>query len=373
MTSNEKQKEQVTWRLTEEEFYKKADEYISAEFEKVKKNAEEGKYIGECEKQIICSLGKVRSAEQNGNSLSFIRKLKAETMCHDTTNWSNSRFYNSDHDSVIFRILINRIFDVQCICTCYVCGVKNQLTEQMIKDIVFINSDLFDFEYWDDHHVEIINGIVRRGNKYNCVKDLENLAISKDVSDRFKQNIHNLLTEAAQNSSIEKKIYSLETQIKSVSETIKNSEIGLSIYKSLHIETGKDKRYYNGIVNEFVQSLENEISDFDNKFWTDLQKTSFALYRSYKMDSLEELKDFVFSGISDQINNRINRLDIRLEKLNEDLEKLKKDKNKDFRKIILTERLDWRSINIYQTLTPEFKEQYKDLFKYCFEAATKDN
>ena len=88
---------------------------------------------------------------------------------------------------------------------------------------------------------------------------------------------------------------------------------------------------------------------------------------------MDELEEFVCK-MDEKISNRISSLDNRLKRMAEELEDIKNSKDKDFRKIILTERLDWRSINIYQTtLSSEFKEQYKVLFKYYFEAADKDD
>lgn len=357
----------VTWRLTEAEFYRKVDEWILVEFEKLKCNADSGAYIGECEKQINTSISKIKAAENDNQPLSEIRKLKVIALCHDITFWSNfSRSYN-DPDEVIFRILINRIFDVQHVCLSYICGVKNQLNEQMIKDIIFINSDLFDFTYWDDYHVDLINSIIVKGGKYNCINDLENLvSTSKRISPVLRKNIQKWLNNTDNDKEVARKIASAKRRIGSTEEKIETVKKELSLFKSFSIENNKDKSYYVEKIKEFVNLLEKEVPEFNDKFWNTINRKIYLFNRSRKKESEEDLRKFVLYDIEDLLRDKIDKLNEQIEKSNILIDKLSGNKN-DLRKFILTERLDWKNIHFYQSLSLSFKKQYEILFKQSFE------
>lgn len=199
MMTTENTKE-ATWRCSKADFLRKVDEFIKSEFPKIQEFYKTLKCLDKgIGKELTSIFAKLRSDEPFTKDQ--IRNLKLQAIMKDSkTYWSEwSREYH-EPEELIFRILINNYFnEVSSICYSYMCMVENQLNEKLIEDIIFLNSDLFDFNYWDDFHVDIVTKIIIKGNKYNCVNDLKALLKSDNIrfnaSPKLRTNISKLLDD----------------------------------------------------------------------------------------------------------------------------------------------------------------------------------
>lgn len=184
----------ATWRISEREFLRKVDVFIDEEypkiieFSKTIKNTTKG--VG---KELNDIFSKIRSV--NYTDKNSLRSLKLSAiMKDDRRHWLEWSTQKHEPEEIIFRVLLNKYFDVYSLCYSYMCTVDELLSEKLIEDIMFINSDLFDFDYWDDYHVDIVTKIMTKGNKSDCTEDLQLLLESNiKLSDKFKNNIRILL------------------------------------------------------------------------------------------------------------------------------------------------------------------------------------
>ena len=184
----------ATWRINEKEFLRKVDVFIDEEypkiieFSKTIKNTTKG--VG---KELNDILSKIRSGDYNNKN--SLRALKLSAIMKDNKrHWLNWSTQKHEPEEIIFRVLLNKYFDVYSLCYSYMSSVDGLLSEKLIEDIMFINSDLFDFEYWDDYHVDIVTKIMTKGNKYDSAEDLQ-LLLQSDIklNDKFKFNTQILL------------------------------------------------------------------------------------------------------------------------------------------------------------------------------------
>lgn len=360
---NEAKTPNVTWRLTKEEFLRKVDEFISTEFVKVKHNI--GKYCGDNRKYLYKILTDIKFAE-NDQSESKIRKLKLEAICSNTDDWYNFSTTYHNSDDVIFRILLNRVFSVDSICLSYLCGVRNQLTEDLIEDILFINSDLFDFTYWNDYHVSLVNSILAKGNNYGCTKDLQKIEMDMEASPEFKKNIHRLFTDVV----TEKKITDTETKIKLLEDMIDSTQKELSIFKRFDIKDNKDVDYYLSTIKDIISLIKKENPDYNKKFWKDIMVAALTFNSSSRKRYKEEMREFILYDIEksliDKISNLRGNLDSFNNVLNITTRKLQKLLKHNANNFTLKENLDWFNIDRYQNISNSFKDKYKRLFQnYC--------
>lgn len=191
-------KQNKNWRLTKKEFLQKVDQFISKEYPFAIEYYNSIKENG-IKKEMSSLKDKINSynIESCCRTDNTARKLKLEFIQKNTDKfWKDWSLTHHEPDEIIFMTLIDRVFKTNNICFSYICGVDDNLTEDLIEDMMFINSDLFDFEYWDDKHVETVCSILAKGNKYDSAKDLKAILTKAKYNDKFKEKIKRLLEKS---------------------------------------------------------------------------------------------------------------------------------------------------------------------------------
>lgn len=109
-----------------------------------------------------------------------------------TENWVEFSTGDRSEKEIELRALVNEkvcrgasALD-SCICYSYICRFS-KLSEEFIKDLIFISSGLFDFNYYDDYHINLTNDIVIAYNKKYNLEEYIN-----ELFNNEKDNIHPL-------------------------------------------------------------------------------------------------------------------------------------------------------------------------------------
>lgn len=109
----------------------------------------------------------------------FLKKKKAfDKEEHDLRKeWSEWGLKPQSVEDIIFRALLDRMFgndEQDYICHAYVIETT-QLPADAIKDLLFITSQAFSFDYWCDEVVDFVCEILEK-QPYNSLNDLRNVA-----------------------------------------------------------------------------------------------------------------------------------------------------------------------------------------------------
>ena len=84
-------------------------------------------------------------------------KAAGAILKEDIKDWINfSASKNSSIDDIILRIIIGKIANFNYVCLNYI-YINETITGEMLDDIVYVSSNFFSFDDWDDRHVNIVS------------------------------------------------------------------------------------------------------------------------------------------------------------------------------------------------------------------------
>jgi hypothetical protein len=130
--------------------------------------------------------------------------LKKETLnsgvvliLEDVAGWGN---FSCDKDAsqkeIMLRIILSNLFNCDLVSTLMI-STNSNLTENFIKDCIYASSFLFNFNEWDDKHVEVVSSCAASGLPANECKELIELygkerLNNKRISTKFDFGAFNL-------------------------------------------------------------------------------------------------------------------------------------------------------------------------------------
>ena len=410
------------WRMTQEEFYKRFDDMLLETYLNMSENYSVFKENKKTE--VLSALDKVKSIfkenktiysaievesstnrkKHNINSITFseINDLLSEEeiknvikrnrkIFHNLFTFSDNKLFSEfsctfqNPEDIVFYLLIDRIFNSNLVCLSYICRYS-RLSEDLIEDIMFINSELFDFKYWDDKHVQIVIGILDKGYKYNCFEELKDLLEDNSVSKHLIKNIEKIFKSEYDSielaiRSCNSSIIKLTNTLASVEKSINIREQELSVVSKFNSELSKKEDYYYYInkTKDLYNSLEKEVPEFNKSFFEENTKKIKSLISSKNKNPYTVSRKSVYScfeDIEDKLLDKLkeirrrqgqvkNSIDFSKRRINNLEEKLIACKNGPVFEYCLTERIDWSYIAKYQSFSKEFKEKHSKLFGSC--------
>lgn len=185
----------------------------------------------------------------------------------------------------------------------YVCA-NSELSEDMIDDLLYINSGLFDFE-WNEEVREFVISIVKRGMDYNCFDDLVEVVKEEKLTEEFRK-----VCQRAIDKAVDRNKTRIDNAYQDYSELLKHRG---------HV--------FNKMTRYEVDVLEGKEAKGRTK------------------EFLDDIKN-----IDRAIVNVTKRIETVIAKRNEF-------------EIYLGERLDWDALQKRQNLSREYKERRKELCK----------
>lgn len=374
-------REKIFTRYTEKEFFGLVDYFINERYPKV----DISKFEGEAYKEVSkwkWELDCIKPDINNEKVMFTIRLLKLRIISATMEDWKNWSLEQQNAASIIFKLLMNRIFDIHNVCQTFICSVNDNLSEQMIDDIVFINSELFDFEYWDEYHVAAISSIIAKAPKYNAIDDLMLLLNDPMISDKYKGNVRKLIDEA--NKDLKNRIDKINHDIKhSRNLIIKNdkgirvAEQELEVYQNFEFDLDAENLVMTKLKSELerlIESVEKYCPGFDEAWWGLIKIEFKEIDNKYKSKNvtgedyvklLNDKYNYIMS-LGDMIRKRIVEYKDRTKHLYSSISRNEKLLNIVSNKgvnIVLYDGLDWKAIETHQTLSVKFKNKYLELFK----------
>lgn len=82
-------------------------------------------------------------------------RYKCQLVECDMECWSDESFKPTNLKTLIAKLIADYLFDTKMVCISFLC-TSPFINYDMIKDIMFIYSGLFDFDIWDDKHVDAV-------------------------------------------------------------------------------------------------------------------------------------------------------------------------------------------------------------------------
>ena len=154
-----------TWRVKNiKEFYQKFEkildernEYILNNYEEIFKAKDSKEYYSRFNhfNILLDKINTLENSTRNEDNIEEIIKSKLYIYNEDILHWAQSSLNPKSKEEIILKVLANKIFNVSIICVSYVCG-SELLDEDLLSDIIFIQSNVFDFSKWDDIHVDTL-------------------------------------------------------------------------------------------------------------------------------------------------------------------------------------------------------------------------
>ena len=189
-----------SYRITDEqEFYDEAlkyVDYLAEEFiskvdkrfanNKVKKRNITKKYL-DFQDSKLSELMPMKDVLKSGVNL----------IIEDVDDWGNfscDKF--ASQKEIMLRIIMSNLYNCDLISTLMI-STNSNLTENFIKDCIYASSFLFNFNEWDDEHVNAVSSCAASGVPANEYKDLIKLygkkrLNNKRISTKFDFSVFNL-------------------------------------------------------------------------------------------------------------------------------------------------------------------------------------
>lgn len=198
-----------SYRITnEQEFYDEAIKYVDYLSKK---------FIGKMDERFANNKNKKRNLtkkyqEFQNTKLSEFRLKKdilksgISLILEDVDGWGEfSCDKNASQKEIMLRIIMGNMFNCDLVSTLMI-STNSNITENFVKDCIYASSFLFDFNEWDDKHVEVVSSCAASGLPANKSKELIELygkkrLDNKRISVKFDFDAFNLnnLTEDFKN------------------------------------------------------------------------------------------------------------------------------------------------------------------------------
>lgn len=149
-----------SWRITDEQiFFDQANKYLEHHLMNFIENLDQNIRSKEKANDIW---KKYRIYQKRCDNSYYIDDIKfkikdmLEICLEDVDNWVRfSNDINSSLNEIMLRIIINSQFNCSYVSNLYLSKNPN-LTEEFVEDCIYVSSDLFRFDEWDDIHVDAV-------------------------------------------------------------------------------------------------------------------------------------------------------------------------------------------------------------------------
>ena len=109
-------------------------------------------------------------------------KLGISIVIEDVNNWGE---FSSDAFSqlkdIVTRAILGKMFKVNYVCYTLLYHNEN-ITEDFLEDMIYIDSPLFSFDEWDDQHVSAVCNCAAASNKMKDDKELKKVYNDRELT-----------------------------------------------------------------------------------------------------------------------------------------------------------------------------------------------
>ncbi len=152
------------WRfVTEEEYYKEAIKYMTKHVNSFAENLDVFKE--DKKMSILHNISKYNKLYNSGNFKPYnLLKEGVDIVREDVKGWGEfSSATDSALNDIMIRALIGKEFKFNYVATCLLhCNML--ITEDFMEDMIYVESNLFKFEEWDDIHVKAVTDCAANSN-----------------------------------------------------------------------------------------------------------------------------------------------------------------------------------------------------------------
>ena len=151
------------WRFsTEEDYYKEAVKYMTSHIETFSQKLD--MFKDEKKKTLLRNISKYYKEYNSDYKPYNLLKEGVAIIREDVQGWGEfSSATDSSMNDIMIRALIGREFKFNYAATCLLhCNMF--ITEDFIEDMIYVGSNLFKFEEWDDKHVEAVTNCAANSN-----------------------------------------------------------------------------------------------------------------------------------------------------------------------------------------------------------------
>lgn len=171
-----------TWRASRYEFYKILDNLMNRRIKYIldnksvlgnEENINKAMNIAWELEREICTPCSALSLRMDDDEIEKILKLKCKLVEFDVEYWSKDSLMPNNLKELMVKCIADQMFGTQINCISFSCNCP-LLNSDAVKDMVFIYSGLFEFELWDDEHVDaVIDHIIKYGNNSEYIQNDE--------------------------------------------------------------------------------------------------------------------------------------------------------------------------------------------------------
>lgn len=134
--------------------------------------------------------------------------IDPDALNNDVVSWAEfSMKENTSHEEIRLRALTQAVSNSKrnntkifsTLCYSYICKYNENLTEEFIKELVFLSSNVFSFEYYNRTHIEAVMNIVGKGRYRKNTIELINYYIANQDKLGLNNNFIIKLKSVAKN------------------------------------------------------------------------------------------------------------------------------------------------------------------------------
>ena len=143
------------WRYSSvDEFYEDAIQYIDNHISGIERNIDS--FCIEKIPTIKDLINSYKAAKESNMEVNKLLAIGCKVVEKDVKDWSTfSTDPNSTLKDIMLRILIGKMYSFNYVCLLLTCNNLN-LTSDFIADAIYVRSELFRFDEWDDKHVSVV-------------------------------------------------------------------------------------------------------------------------------------------------------------------------------------------------------------------------
>lgn len=279
-------------------------------------------------------------------------------------------------DIIILLSLIYKVYGYNLSCMSYTCEYSD-LSDELIEEILFIESDFFDFAYWDDEHVKYICNLISKNissqDRYSALCKLHRTTKKNDAffREKLKERIDSC--EKQKETKINRKMNvssECKANINRYLRQINEIEKILPIVREKLSDTDMQKKINKTYLFTGYTNLFNEIMD----------SVALSVYKKIKFSCLECgcIMINAFNNYMKRTPGADRDLFLNFPKIFEekvvelkkniklDEKRMKKRVNKVGINIeleyVMKSRLDWQFIFSSPGISDSFRNKYLDLY-----------
>lgn len=151
------------WRFTsEEDYHKEAIKYVTKHIKNFSQKLD--LFNNDKRKKIFHNISKYYEMYNSNYTPYILLENGVNIIKEDIQGWREfSAGINSPLNDIMLRTLIGKEFNFNYVATCLLhCNIL--ITEDFIEDMIYVQSNLFRFDEWDDKHVEAVTNCAANSN-----------------------------------------------------------------------------------------------------------------------------------------------------------------------------------------------------------------